>query len=81
MYFVSFIEANWVGTAEQLMVLNELDVKYFNSCCRINHFTLRNDQYVISLCIINTLSTRQVMRIKKIINLVTTFDRTSNSLN
>ena len=33
-----------------------------------NPFPPRSDHYVISPYIINTLSTRQVMRIKKIIN-------------
>ena len=34
----------------------------------VNPFTPRSDQYVVFLYIIKTLSTRQVMRIKKIIN-------------
>ena len=40
-----------------------------------------SDQNVISPNNLNTLSTRQVMRIKKIINKVKLFDVTPNSLN
>ena len=35
---------------------------------KVKHFNPRSDEYAISPYIINTLSTRQVMGIKKIIN-------------
>ena len=46
--------------------------------CKDSH---SSDQYVISPYFVNTLSTGQVMRIKKIINWVILFDETPNSVN
>ena len=42
--------------------------KFVNNNLMINSFNPRSDQYVMSPYITNTFSTRQVMRIKKIIN-------------